>query len=81
MNRTITVRYFASLREKAGVSSETLQTEAGTARDLYQELRQRYGFHLEEKHLKVSLNREYRDFESKLSEGDELVFIPPVSGG
>jgi molybdopterin converting factor small subunit len=31
--------------------------------------------------LLASINRRYAPFDSALAEGDELVFIPPVSGG
>ena len=31
--------------------------------------------------LGASINRRYAPFDTVLSEGDELVFIPPVSGG
>ena len=31
--------------------------------------------------LAVSLNRRYADTDAALKDGDELVFIPPVSGG
>lgn len=81
MTRKINVRYFASLREKAGLSQEWITTPAQTARDLYQELSAQYHFPLDEKHLKLSINREYKPFDSILHEGDEVVFIPPVSGG
>ena len=77
----VTIRYFAVLKEKAGLASESWQTEAITAADLYRELRERYRFPLDEKHVKLALNREYRELSSALREGDEVVFIPPVSGG
>jgi molybdopterin converting factor small subunit len=31
--------------------------------------------------LLASINRRYASFDSPLAEGDEVVFIPPVSGG
>jgi len=81
MSRAVTVRYFASLKDKAGITQEALSTDAATASDLYAELKSRYSFPLDEQHLKVSINREYKPFASVLSDGDEVVFIPPVSGG
>ena len=38
MQRTIKVQYFAVLREKRGVSEETVRTTAATALALYTEL-------------------------------------------
>ncbi|MES2745774.1 MAG: molybdopterin converting factor subunit 1 [Bdellovibrionota bacterium] len=81
MTAQVTIRYFASLRETAGVPTERLITAAANARDLYEELSHRYGFKLEEKHLKLSINRSYQPFESEIKDGDEIAFIPPVSGG
>jgi molybdopterin-guanine dinucleotide biosynthesis protein A len=81
MSRDITVRYFASLKEKAGLSSEAIRTSAATASDLYRELKERYAFPLDEQQLKVSINREYKPFTTAITAGDEVVFIPPVSGG
>jgi molybdopterin converting factor small subunit len=31
--------------------------------------------------LAASVNRHYAPFDAALSDGDEVVFIPPVSGG
>lgn len=81
MTRTITVRYFATLRDKAGLSLETIATSAETASELYEELKARFNFPLSEEQLKVSINRDYRPFGSAIRDGDEVVFIPPVSGG
>ena len=79
--RTVKVRYFAGLKEKAGIAGETVATSAATPSELYKELGDRYAFTLSEDLLKVSINREYKPFSSRLEEGDEVVFIPPVSGG
>ena len=81
MTRAITVRYFATLKDKAGLSTETVSTTSETAGELYRELKARFAFPLDEEHLKVSINREYRPFSSRINAGDEVVFIPPVSGG
>jgi molybdopterin-guanine dinucleotide biosynthesis protein A len=44
--RRIEVRYFAPLREEAGLSSESLESSARTARELYAELRGSRGLQL-----------------------------------
>lgn len=79
--RRINVQYYALLREQAGRSSESLVTSAGTPRELYQELRQRYPFSLAPEMLRVAINSEFGDWSQRLSEGDSVVFIPPVAGG
>ncbi len=79
--RQITVQYFALLREQAGRSSESLLTTAGTPRELYQELKERYPFSLAPEMLRVAVNSEFADWTQPLKEGDAVVFIPPVAGG
>ncbi|MDP2654225.1 MAG: molybdopterin converting factor subunit 1 [Candidatus Omnitrophota bacterium] len=79
--KSIHVRYFAVLREKRGISQETVSTTAETAGDLYQELKTKFHFLLESSHVKVALNDEFRDPKTLLKSGDTVVFIPPVAGG
>lgn len=78
--KRIRIEYFAILRELAGRDDEELQTAAGTAAGLYAELAGRYGFP-EAGRMKVAINDEFEDWETALSEGDSVVFIPPVAGG
>lgn len=33
------------------------------------------------KSLRVAVNREFSDFQCEVKDGDEIAFIPPVSGG
>jgi molybdopterin-guanine dinucleotide biosynthesis protein A len=79
--KTVRVQYYAILREQAGRSEETLDTSAGTAAELYAELRQRHPFQLTSAQLKVALNSEFADWQTQLKHGDTVVFIPPVAGG
>lgn len=77
----VKVLYFAILREERGCSEEVVLTESATAAELYAELRERHGFTLPPSLIQVSINREYRELGSSLSLGDEVVFVPPVTGG
>lgn len=79
--RRINVQYYALLREQAGRSSESLVTAAMTPRELYQELRGRHPFSLAPEMLRVAVNSEFGDWGQRLSDGDSVVFIPPVAGG
>jgi len=79
--REIRVQYYALLREQAGRSTETLQTQARTPRDLYNELRARYPFTLPPEMLRVAVNAEFGEWSQPLKAGDAVVFIPPVAGG
>ena len=48
----VRVEYYASLREEAGVSEESVETAAQNATELYDELQQRHGFTLGRSQLK-----------------------------
>ena len=78
--KTITIEYFALLREHAGKSSEQRPTAAATAGDLFTELTQAYAFP-ELSSVKVAVNDEFSNWDTELQEGDSVVFIPPVAGG
>jgi molybdopterin synthase sulfur carrier subunit len=77
----VRVLYFASLRDGAGTEAETVESPAADARGLYAQLRARHGFALTEERLRVAINGAFAPWEQVLHEGDEVVFIPPVSGG
>ncbi len=80
---TIHVHYFAMMRELIGKSDEmmTLQTPA-TARDAFARLADATpriaGL---EKSIMLMVNEEYARADHVLQDGDDLAFIPPVSGG
>ncbi|TLY52978.1 MAG: MoaD/ThiS family protein [Gammaproteobacteria bacterium] len=75
------VLYFASLRDRAGMDAEQVNSLATDARGLYTELRARHGFALGDDRLRVAINGDFAAWNQRLHEGDEIVFIPPVSGG
>ena len=77
----VTVQYYAILREQAGSSSESVDTVAATAADLYTELAERHRFSLARSLMKVAINGEFAGWDTPLSGGDHVVFIPPVAGG
>jgi molybdopterin converting factor subunit 1 len=77
----VTARYFAAFRERAGRDTETLDTAARTAADLYGELARRHGFADSMARCKVAVNDELADWSAPLTAGDEVLFFPPVAGG
>lgn len=77
----VQLRYYALLREQAGRQTETVDTVAPTPSALYVELAARHGFRLPQTQLKVAVNGAFSDWSSRLADGDEIVFIPPVAGG
>jgi molybdopterin converting factor small subunit len=78
---TVTLQYFAQLREQAGAGGEQVTTAAGSLRELYAELGARHGFSLPADALKVAVNAQFSDWGRPLNDGDTVVFIPPVAGG
>jgi molybdopterin converting factor subunit 1 len=76
----INIEYFAILREHVGRSNEAVETDAGTAAELFDELSRRHEFP-EIGKMKVAINDEFSTWDAKLADGDSVVFIPPVAGG
>ena len=81
----VTLRYFASVRETIGTGSESLDTQAGTLGALRDELISRGGPHAEAlshgKLVRLALNQTMADESAALTEGAEVGFFPPVTGG
>lgn len=76
----VTVLYFASLRDAAGVASETVET-GGDLRALYDAQRERHGFVLPVERLRVAVDGAFARWTDDVRDGSEIAFIPPVSGG
>ena len=79
----VRTRLFARLREQAGAETETLELPAGsTLADVYDALRQRHpALEGDRKAVRAALNQEFADWSTAVADGDEVAFIPPVSGG
>jgi len=79
--KTITVQYFALLREARGCSQETVETTAETPLALYHFLQEKHHFPLTAEQLRVAINENFATWETPLQTHDRVVFIPPVAGG
>jgi molybdopterin synthase sulfur carrier subunit len=81
----VNVKYFASIRESVGTGSEQLHTSAATLGALRDELIARGGAHAQSlargRAVRVALNQVMSGEEAALSEGCEVAFFPPVTGG
>lgn len=80
-SRPVHVRFFAILREQAGVSTLDCTTAAGTPAELYGELQAGRGLKFPAALLRVAINDRYAAMDTPLQPGDRVVFIPPVAGG
>lgn len=77
---SITVLYFASLRDAAGIGSEIVPVPQSLTA-LYEQLRARHGFALARDRLRVAVDGAFVDWATVVADGAEVAFIPPVSGG
>jgi molybdopterin synthase sulfur carrier subunit len=77
----ITVRYFAILKEERGQASEQIKTSAADLAGLFAELSAKHHFSLVKEQLRVAVNDCFVDWHDPVSEGTQVVFIPPVAGG
>ena len=79
----VRARLFARLREQAGVDTERLALPPGAnVSDVYEFLRRVHpGLEPDRKSVRAALNQEFVDWDAAVADGDEVAFIPPVSGG
>ena len=79
----LTVRLFARLREIAGTPDLRLEVNEGaTVRDAWNALLERHrGLTPFTSSVSAAVNEEYSRMEASLRDGDEVAFLPPVSGG
>jgi molybdopterin converting factor small subunit len=77
----VTVNYYAAFREQRGLRTETVQTNASTARDLYLQLQADHHLSLDPVLVRVAVNNELSGLDVPIRASDKVVFIPPVAGG
>ncbi len=81
----VSVKYFASIREAIGRGSEVRDTSATTLSALRDELLAASPSHAQAlargKAVRMALNQVMSDESAALSDGCEVAFFPPVTGG
>ena len=76
---SITVRLFAALREQAGWEQRSwLLISGADALSVWQGLGFRDAI---PDGTRVAINQEFENPRQQLQQGDELAFLPPISGG
>jgi molybdopterin converting factor subunit 1 len=78
---TVTVRYFAMLRDQRGLESETVESNWATVGELVANLAQKHQFSLPSSRIRSAVNGAFADDNLALTDGDSVVLIPPVAGG
>jgi molybdopterin converting factor subunit 1 len=79
----VKVLFFGRVRDLTGLSEETGEiSEGATLGDLLERYVQRFpqltGFRAS---LVASCNQEFTAWDTRITSGDEIAFLPPVSGG
>ena len=78
----VSVRFFALYRERAGTSQTEVELPDGsTSEELLVRLRSEYTSLPLTDSVLIAVNSEYASPQAPLHDGDEVAFIPPVSGG
>jgi sulfur-carrier protein len=79
----VTVKLFARLRDIAGASELTRELAPGaTVRTVWEELAREYPeIASYERSISTAVNADYARRDQVLADGDEVAFLPPVSGG
>jgi molybdopterin synthase sulfur carrier subunit len=79
----VKVLFFGRVREITGLTEEKAEVREGTTlADLLERYMRRYpqlvGFRAS---LVASRNQEFAEWDTRIVDGDEIAFLPPVSGG
>ena len=79
----VTIRLFARLREMAGTAELTRELPGGSsARSAWESLVGQFpDFDDYTRAVSCAVNEEYARMTTPLNDGDEVAFLPPVSGG
>jgi molybdopterin converting factor subunit 1 len=79
----VTVRLFARLRDIAGAAELARELPAGaTIGDVWRQLAGEFPeFAGYERSISSAINADYARMDQAIGDGDEIAFLPPVSGG
>ncbi len=83
---TVRLLYFAWVRERIGMASETISLESALPLSaLVAQLAQRSAGHAaalaDPSRLRAAVNDAFADWETRVGPGDEVALFPPVTGG
>ena len=78
----VRVRFFARLRELAGTETQEVKASPGArVASVYAAMRAYHPALPPQAGVRAALNHEFVDWAAEIADGDEVAFIPPVSGG
>ena len=79
--KQLTVRYFAVYREATGLGEEKVASTAQTPEELFAQITGQYPKLQRFPAARVAINDELTSWDATLSDGDTVLFFPPVAGG
>jgi molybdopterin synthase catalytic subunit/molybdopterin converting factor small subunit len=78
----VTVRCFATLRELAGDRTTLTLSQGASVADVWAALAEAHpGLTAHRPFVRAALNGAYAQWDARLTDGDQVAFLPPVSGG
>jgi molybdopterin converting factor subunit 1 len=79
----VRVLFFGQLKEIVGAAEQEAElSEGARVEDLFERYGRRFPELVEFRHaIAPSVNQEYAEWRAQLRPGDEVAFLPPVSGG
>ncbi|MGB0416792.1 MAG: MoaD/ThiS family protein [Coraliomargarita sp.] len=77
----IKILYFAQLAELAGMTDERRELTDPSPASLYKQLQDEYGFPHAFDAIQVAINHQLSAHQEALQDGDEITFLPPMTGG
>lgn len=78
---TIKVLYFAQLADLAGKTEESLVVDNTSAEALFEQVKASYSFPHNFSQLQVAINHQLSAHQTPLQDGDQIAFLPPMTGG
>ena len=80
-SKNIQVEFFAAYRDATGTGTLQVNTAAASADELFSELQQQFPALEAFAARKLAINDELKPWSSPISDGDRILFFPPVAGG
>jgi molybdopterin synthase sulfur carrier subunit len=78
----VKIKYFASLKEKLGLSSEELILDKSlNIKDFREYLMNQKSLAHDSFYFRIAVNHDFASDDLFLKDGDEVALLPPVTGG
>ena len=81
VEKSVTLEFFAKLRDEAGCATTPHTTRAATAAGLWDEVRLVHKLSMDLNTVRLAVNDEFTDWSHPLAEHDRIAFMPPFAGG